>query len=135
MGSIIGKYLICIMPTYVDDDDDEDNGFPFDLNLNLEVDRLKTFNRKWRNKYVDKNMLARTGFYYLGVRDRVKCQFCHLGIECWMKGDNVIVEHLKWSPMCPLLRKHKTSNLTVEQTSSLEYLLDRIKTGESDSVL
>jgi baculoviral IAP repeat-containing protein 7/8 len=120
--NVIVKKLACCIATQPDDD------FPIispQLNFNSEADRLKTF-KKWNNRYVDKGILAKTGFYYLGVGDRVRCHFCFVCLKDWMKGDSEVGEHLRWSPNCPLLRRYNTENLTIEQSSSLVYLLDKL---------
>lgn len=95
------------------------------MNFNFEEDRLKSFNG-WSNKYVEKHILAKTGFYYLGVKDHVRCQFCRICVGDWEKNDDEIKEHLKWSPHCPLLRSKTTRNVKFENASRLSYLLKRI---------
>lgn len=118
----IKNIFCCVLPA---DDGDDYHFIPPRLNLNCEADRLKTF-KKWRNKNVNKNILAKSGFYYLGDGDRVRCQFCCVVLSDWVKGDCEVGEHLKWSPHCTLLRRCKTNNMTIEQTSTLDHLLDKI---------
>ena len=67
------------------------------LNLNVEENRLKTF-ENWHVQFIDKNTLAMLGFYYYGPNDLVKCVFCGVEIGMWEEGDDVLTDHMKWSP-------------------------------------
>lgn len=77
--------------------------------LHKEENRLETF-VNWNVPFIDKRQLARTGFYFIGPNDVVKCFFCTVEIGCWEPDDNPIDEHLKWAPNCPLMRGRETSN-------------------------
>ena len=61
--------------------------------LYKESDRLKTF-KTWNCSFVDKNLLARTGFFFTGEKDVVKCYFCLLKLGEWERDDDPILEHL-----------------------------------------
>lgn len=82
-----------------------------DMKYNNEQERLKTFENKWTKDFIDYHVLARTGMYYIGLRDCVKCQFCHITISEWQVGDDPVCEHFKYSPTCPLLRRERTRNI------------------------
>lgn len=87
--------------------------------------RLDSF-ADWTVPHVDKGVLARYGFYYLGktttttfpLCDMVRCFFCRVEIGQWEVGDNVLTEHLRWSPFCPLLRGKVTNNVPLNENFS-----------------
>lgn len=63
-------------------------------------DRLKTYNN-WPNYFSQKaEDLAEAGFYYTGVRDRVKCFYCDLGLNEWDPEDDPWTEHARWGNEC-----------------------------------
>lgn len=78
-----------------------------------ETTRLESF-RNWPISFIRPDELARYGFYYRGPNDMVKCYFCRVEIGLWEPTDNVLSEHLRWSPYCPLLRKRQTSNIPID---------------------
>lgn len=41
--------------------------------------------------FIDKSILAKTGFYYLGP-DLVKCYFCSVEVGMWQPNDNPVAE-------------------------------------------
>lgn len=92
--------------------------------LNHEENRLKTFGSNWPHAFISPRILAKTGIFYIGPHDRVKCYFCSVSIENWEMGDNEITEHLRWSKNCPLLIRRVTTN--VEPVMELEQLLPKI---------
>lgn len=51
--------------------------------MNYEVNRKNTFNDVWPHAYINPRLLARTGFYYIGPYDQVKCNFCGLQVHSW----------------------------------------------------
>ncbi|XP_052861636.1 death-associated inhibitor of apoptosis 1-like [Anopheles cruzii] len=81
--------------------------------LNREICRLGTFTSSWPVSFINPSELARYGFFYTGIADRVKCYFCEVEVGMWEEQDNVITEHLRWSPRCPLLRKRTTNNVPI----------------------
>jgi len=82
--------------------------------LNFEMNRLKTF-KNWTS-CVDKNILASLGFYYYGPHDIVKCYFCDIELGMWRKNDNVLSDHVKWSPSCNFIRGNLTNNVAINVT-------------------
>uniref|UniRef100_A0A2M3Z1E4 Putative apoptosis 1 inhibitor n=1 Tax=Anopheles braziliensis TaxID=58242 RepID=A0A2M3Z1E4_9DIPT len=82
--------------------------------FHIEQNRLQTFDQ-WPVAFIRKEELARYGFYYTGNEDTVKCHFCRVEIGMWEEHDNVIEEHLRWSPYCPLLRKRPTNNVALDR--------------------
>lgn len=85
------------------------------VSYHTEVARLQSF-RNWSIAFINKAELARYGFYYVGPNDMVKCYFCRVEIGLWEPNDNVLSEHLRWSPYCPLLRKRQTNNVPIDDS-------------------
>jgi E3 ubiquitin-protein ligase XIAP len=82
--------------------------------MNSEENRLRSFDF-WNVSFISKKKLAQFGFYYIGPNDLVKCYFCRVEIGCWEQGDNVLSEHMRWSPHCPLLvRSRETDNVPLD---------------------
>lgn len=82
--------------------------------LNIEANRLKTF-ENWHVLFVDKHQLALLGFYYYGPSDLVKCYFCGVEIGMWEEGDDVLTDHMRWSPSCSLIRRNETNNVPINE--------------------
>lgn len=61
--------------------------------LNKEKYRLKTFKSNWPHAFILPSILAKTGLYYIGPHDKVKCYFCKIEISSWELGDNEVTEH------------------------------------------
>lgn len=88
-----------------------DNAF---YKLYYEKNRLTTFTDKWPHTFIDKNLLAKTGFYYTGKEDIVQCVFCQVELSKWTLEDNEVFEHMKWSPNCPLLKRQEIKNVSLD---------------------
>lgn len=81
------------------------------LKLRKEIDRKISFTENnWINNNVQFCYLASLGFYFFMKPDSVRCYFCSLDLNEFDEGDDVLMEHLKYSPNCPLLRRRKTNN-------------------------
>lgn len=79
--------------------------------LRREVDRIKTFiDNDWENQFVKADILAQLGFYFHEKPDHVICVFCAVHLKNFELDDDVLKEHLKFSPNCPLLRRRETNN-------------------------
>ena len=87
--------------------------------------------------------LAEGGFYMIARRDVVRCFSCNVVVYDWVRTDNVINEHHKYSPNCSFLKQSflpsKTSSEIFSPYSSIdktgEPSLERpiIKNGDSQS--
>lgn len=97
---------------------------PISPPLNKEINRLATF-ENWTTAFIDKKTLARTGFYHIGPNDLVKCYFCKVEIGMWEPDDNVIDEHLKWSPYCRLMIGCETDNEPID-SDALRQILPQV---------
>lgn len=82
--------------------------------LNVEENRLKTF-ENWNVRFIDKHRLALLGFYYYGPDDLVKCVFCGVEIGMWEEGDDVLSDHMKWSPSCAFITRNRTNNVPIDE--------------------
>lgn len=95
--------------------------------MHFESNRLATF-KNWPLSYINKEDLAREGFFYLITgRDTVKCHFCYGTLFDWQRYDNPRFEHLKYFPACPLLKGKPTLNEPIvrgELIKTLESLYD-----------
>lgn len=85
--------------------------------------RYKSFEGKWPHTFIEARILAKTGFYYIGPDDQVKCYFCKVEIGRWEVGDDAVTEHVRWSPNCPLLKRRETANEPIEPLDELDQLL------------
>lgn len=82
--------------------------------LKFEEQRLKSFERGWPHSFISPRVLAKTGFYFIGPHDQVRCYFCKVEVSRWENGDNEVAEHSRWSPNCPLLKRRETTNVPIE---------------------
>jgi len=72
--------------------------------MKIYENRLKTF-KKWPLKFITPDKLARAGFYYTGIQDKVKCLYCPIEIEYWGKDDDPYIEHKLISPQCQYFKE------------------------------
>ena len=84
------------------------------IELNVEAQRLRTFDR-WPILFIDKHQLALLGFYYFGPCDLVKCYFCGIEVGMWEEGDDVLADHVRWSPLCPFICRLRTNNVPINE--------------------
>lgn len=83
--------------------------------LYKESERLRTFtDNNWSNEFVKDEDLALLGFYFFRKPDSVKCIFCGIGLSEFEPNDEVLNEHIKFSPNCPLLKRRQTSNEPID---------------------
>ncbi|KAJ8307050.1 hypothetical protein KUTeg_015134 [Tegillarca granosa] len=85
----------------------------------LTVVRTTSF-RFWpKDKTQHPQDLAKAGFFYEGVGDRVRCFFCGGGLFHWDPEDVPFVEHAKWYPKCVFLRQMKGDDFIQQIQKSL----------------
>ena len=90
-------------------------------NFIYEVVRLRSFVNWPKENIVSAADLAREGFYYTKLDDKVKCAFCDLILTEWEPGDTPNDQHRKWYPNCPFLRGSNTGNIRIP-TESVEHV-------------
>ncbi|AXS67756.1 iap-1 [Cryptophlebia peltastica nucleopolyhedrovirus] len=74
------------------------------MDMCVKENRLKTF-ELWPVKFLSPELMAENGFYYLGRSDEVRCAFCKVEIMRWVENDDPALDHQKWAPQCPFVRK------------------------------
>ncbi|XP_066475667.1 baculoviral IAP repeat-containing protein 2 isoform X1 [Tiliqua scincoides] len=72
--------------------------------LSCELYRMSTFSTFPLNVPVSERSLARAGFYYTGLKDKVKCYSCGLMLDNWKKGDNALDKHRQLYPSCSFVQ-------------------------------
>lgn len=95
-----------------------------------EAHRLESFSsREWPHdkKYINVKKFAKSGLYFTGERDVVGCAFCYVQLHEWTSDDDPILDHHKYSPMCPFLNDSKRSlNVPIGDGKKIEQLLSTL---------
>lgn len=92
--------------------------------------RYHSFSLGWPHEklYISSKLLAKTGMYFTGVDDCVKCVFCKVNLHSWKSSDNVIHEHYKYSPYCKFLTgSDKTYNIVDGSQKELNDILSLVE--------
>ncbi|KAE8750037.1 inhibitor of apoptosis 2, partial [Frankliniella occidentalis] len=76
-----------------------------------EAFRLETFENWPIPEIVTPSQLAKSGFSYLGIGDKVKCAFCSGVVGFWEAGDDPEKEHRRHFPSCPFLYNIPVGNI------------------------
>ncbi|XP_067675407.1 baculoviral IAP repeat-containing protein 7-like isoform X2 [Haliotis asinina] len=79
--------------------------------LKSEETRLQTFEHWPLASAIKPEQLAKTGFYYIGPSDRVKCVFCNGILKSWLPNDDPATEHRFHFPHCPFLQGKDVGNV------------------------
>lgn len=95
--------------------------YPNGIELHMESVRLQTFYLNNWQSHISPKVLARIGFYYLKSNDNVRCHFCNLDIGMWQGDDNPLIEHLKYSPFCPVLMEDSLENTNNVPTNEVNF--------------
>nr|BBA16874.1 XIAP-AG [synthetic construct] len=84
---------------------------------------------------VNKEQLARAGFYALGEGDKVKCFHCGGGLTDWKPSEDPWEQHAKWYPGCKYLLEQKGQEYinNIHLTHSLEECLVRTTENSGNS--
>ncbi|XP_013402166.1 uncharacterized protein LOC106167829, partial [Lingula anatina] len=83
-----------------------------------ESDRLTTFVNWPSGAGVLPRDLARAGFFYVGMGDRVQCAFCEGVLRNWEPGDQPMQEHRRYLSTCPFILGLEVGNIPVEEPST-----------------
>ncbi|XP_061818857.1 baculoviral IAP repeat-containing protein 2 [Nerophis lumbriciformis] len=100
------------------------NGPPPDLQYDnsSELFRISTFAR-FPASAVTERSLARAGWFYTGVGDRVQCFRCNVTAEGWLAGDCPVEKHRQLSPSCSFVQSlPSTANLLSSSHSAFSPL-------------
>ncbi|KFP52191.1 Inhibitor of apoptosis protein [Cathartes aura] len=92
--------------------------------LSCELYRMSTFSTFPINVSVSERSLARAGFYYTGVQDKVKCFSCGLTLDNWQPGDNAMEKHKQLYPSCSFVQNMlSVNNLGLSSRSAFSPLV------------
>ncbi|XP_062342175.1 baculoviral IAP repeat-containing protein 2 isoform X2 [Osmerus eperlanus] len=80
--------------------------------MRREQDRLDSFNT-WVLSTITPSELAKAGFYYLGMGDRVACFTCGGQLSNWEPGDRAVSEHQRHYPNCRFVRGDRADNVSL----------------------
>lgn len=87
-----------------------------------ELYRISTYAR-FPSSGVTERSLARAGWFYTGVGDRVQCFKCNVTAEGWQAGDCPTEKHRQLSPSCSFIQSlPSTSNLLSSSHSAFSPL-------------
>lgn len=87
-----------------------------------ELFRISTFAR-FPSSGVTERSLARAGWFYTGVGDRVQCFRCNVTAEGWQVGDCPTEKHRQLSPSCSFIQSlPSTANLLSSSHSAFSPL-------------
>ncbi|KAM9220016.1 baculoviral IAP repeat-containing protein 3 isoform 2-T2 [Dugong dugon] len=78
--------------------------------FSCELYRISTYSTFPTGVPISERSLARAGFYYTGVNDKVKCFCCGLMLDNWKQGDNAIEKHKKLYPSCSFMQSLSSVN-------------------------
>ncbi|XP_065339807.1 baculoviral IAP repeat-containing protein 7-B-like [Cloeon dipterum] len=104
------------------------------LNYKYESHRLYSLLKMNDWQHVDPFSLAKSGFYYTGDQDNVRCAFCNLEVRGWEEEDTADGEHRRWNPNCPFLcNSQSVPNIAIgdERTQVQRDGIARINTGSN----
>ncbi|XP_035120300.2 baculoviral IAP repeat-containing protein 2 isoform X4 [Callithrix jacchus] len=89
--------------------------------FSCELYRMSTYSTFPAGVPVSERSLARAGFYYTGVNDKVKCFCCGLMLDNWKLGDNPIEKHKQLYPSCSFIQNLVSASLrsTTKNTSPM----------------
>lgn len=95
-----------------------------------EFKRLETFNDWPSNAAVKASDLAKNGFIYTHINDRVQCAFCRGILSSWEAGDVVEEEHKKHCPECAFAFGYECGNVPLNQSNNVQATVARHPTNQ-----
>ncbi|XP_057622985.1 baculoviral IAP repeat-containing protein 2 [Chionomys nivalis] len=72
--------------------------------FSCELYRMSTYSAFPAGVPISERSLARAGFYYTGVNDKVKCFCCGLMLDNWKQGDSPVEKHRQLYPSCSFVQ-------------------------------
>ncbi|KAF3823501.1 hypothetical protein GH733_006969 [Mirounga leonina] len=69
-----------------------------------ELYRMSTYSAFPAGVPISERSLARAGFYYTGVNDKVRCFCCGLMLDNWRPGDHPVEKHKQLYPSCAFIQ-------------------------------
>ncbi|XP_047375641.1 baculoviral IAP repeat-containing protein 3 isoform X2 [Sciurus carolinensis] len=111
------------------------NTFELKYDFSCELYRMSTYSTFPEGVPVSERSLARAGFYYTGVKDKVKCFCCGLMLDNWKQGDNPIEKHKKLYPSCSFVQNLNSVNSKATSQPSLSPSFSSSVTNSTHSLL
>lgn len=96
------------------------------LDFTLYKNRKATFHDGWGVNFLKPKIMARCGFYFLGVGDIVKCAFCNVELEDWKPTDSPVIQHEKVSPDCRVFSARRSKILFYLFSHSVALILNNM---------
>lgn len=81
--------------------------------------RLETFAAWPISSIVSPELLAKSGFYYTQVEDKVRCVYCSGVVNKWEVGDIPDNEHLRHFPYCSFIKSKHLADMTLTYNSGV----------------
>ncbi|XP_021028204.1 baculoviral IAP repeat-containing protein 2 [Mus caroli] len=81
------------------------------FDFSCELYRMSTYSAFPRGVPVSERSLARAGFYYTGMNDKVKCFCCGLMLDNWKQGDSPVEKHRQFYPSCSFVQTLLSASL------------------------
>ncbi|XP_015196862.2 baculoviral IAP repeat-containing protein 2 isoform X2 [Lepisosteus oculatus] len=100
-----------------------------------ELFRISTYAKFPPNAAVPERSLARAGFYYTGVGDRVQCFRCNVTAENWQLGECPTERHRRMSPTCTFIQSVPSSASLLSSSHSAFSPLQTLQTSASPPLL
>ncbi|MBN3323193.1 BIRC2 protein, partial [Atractosteus spatula] len=100
-----------------------------------ELFRISTYAKFPPNAAVPERSLARAGFYYTGVGDRVQCFRCNVTAENWQLGECPAERHRRLSPTCTFIQSVPSSASLLSSSHSAFSPLQSLQTSASPPLL
>ncbi|AAQ99055.1 inhibitor of apoptosis protein [Neodiprion lecontei nucleopolyhedrovirus] len=94
-----------------------------------EKKRLESFD-SWPVKYIKSEDLAKSGFYYTGISDIVRCFDCRIEIKHWKEHDDPTYEHRRWSERCRMVREITCGNVPLELNNDVKTIETRSRCSD-----
>lgn len=105
----------------------------------LLLNRLSSFKNEknpWVLNFITPGQMARAGFYYTGVKDRVECMYCFEKFDNWCHSDDPLVVHKRVSPYCAFFDEDQGKfNKTSICNTFLFRLLLLFKINNNDGII
>lgn len=81
--------------------------------------RLDTFSAWPIPSIVSPELLAKSGFYYTQIKDKVRCAYCNGYAEKWEAGDDPDSEHRRHFPNCSFMKSKFLAEMNVTHRSGV----------------
>ncbi|KAM9326090.1 E3 ubiquitin-protein ligase XIAP isoform 1-T1 [Gastrophryne carolinensis] len=93
-----------------------------DKDYSEESSRMESYSKFPSSCPISAPTLARAGFYYTGIQDRVECFSCKAIVEGWQHGDTAIGKHRKISPNCRFINSFNLKSECIQTQVSSPHL-------------